>query len=68
MNPIFWQLSNEQATFILNVLATRPFQEVNELINNLIRQSNMSQAAPQASPQPPQASETSGPDQTPVIN
>lgn len=37
---IHWSLSTQQADQILNILAQRPFAEVNPLIQELLRQAN----------------------------
>jgi hypothetical protein len=44
---IHWNLSTQQADQILNILAQRPFAEVNALIAELLRQA---QEKPQARP------------------
>lgn len=45
---VFWELDAQQAQYILNLLATRPYQEVNDLIQVLLKQSNVAQP-----PEPP---------------
>jgi hypothetical protein len=44
---VHWNLSTQQADQILNILAQRPFAEVNALIAELLRQA---QEKPQAKP------------------
>lgn len=46
---IQWQLSNDEANYILNVLSDRPFKEVNMIFNKLVMQC---QPIPQEPPKP----------------
>lgn len=39
---IIWKLNEQQADYIVKVLAQRPFAEVNELLQDLVRQANAS--------------------------
>lgn len=43
-----WSLNEQQADYIVKVLAQRPFAEVNELLQDLVRQANASVRPPQA--------------------
>lgn len=45
-DTVKWQLSVNQANYIFNLLAQRPFAEVNELIQQLAAQSNVQPEAP----------------------
>jgi hypothetical protein len=49
---IHWSLSPQQADQILNILAQRPFAEVNGLIAELMRQANEKKEPGQLRPVP----------------
>jgi hypothetical protein len=50
---ITWTLSEQQADTVLNALAQRPFAEVTNLIQELLKQANAQrQAAPPPTPAP----------------
>ena len=47
-----WTVTDQEADYILKVLAQRPYTEVGELIPNLVRQSQPVAPAPAALPLP----------------
>jgi hypothetical protein len=50
---ITWTLSEQQADVVLNALAQRPFAEVTNLIQEMLKQANAQrQAAPSVEPTP----------------
>lgn len=46
MMPVVWNLTVEQANYILSVLGKQPFVEVQPLISELIKQSHTAPTAP----------------------
>lgn len=58
--PIYWQLDSTEAQYIINKLSEQPYQQVANLLDKLIRQSNAPKLASidnTSKEEPPEAGE-----------